>query len=63
MIGTTDAGGSDVKERPVGVADLFRTICHSLQIDANRENMSSVGRPIKIVDGGEVVKEVFGRTS
>ena len=60
VIGATDAGGSDVKDRPVGVADLFRTICHSLQIDANRENMSSIGRPIKIVDGGEVVKEVFG---
>ena len=31
-----------------------------LKIDPDNENMSSIGRPIKIVDGGEVVKEVFG---
>ena len=47
-------------DRPVGVTDLFRTVCHGLAIDADKENMSSIGRPIKIVDGGEVVKEVFG---
>ena len=60
VIGQTDAGGESVKDRPVGISDLFQTICHSLHIDAQKENMSSIGRPIKIVDGGEVVKEVFG---
>jgi uncharacterized protein (DUF1501 family) len=60
VIGQLDAGGESVKDRPVGVADLFRTICHGLTIDAAKENMSSIGRPIKIVDGGEVVREVFG---
>jgi hypothetical protein len=60
VIGKTDAGGESVKDRPVTVSDLFRTICHALCIDADKENMSSIGRPIKIVDGGEVVKEVFG---
>jgi hypothetical protein len=59
VIGRTDAGGASVEDRPVTVNDLFRTICHSLAIDADKENMSSIGRPIKIVDGGEVVKEVF----
>ena len=60
VIGQTDAGGESVTDRPVGISDLFQTICHSLHIDAQKENMSSIGRPIKIVDGGEVVKEVFG---
>jgi hypothetical protein len=60
VIGQTDSGGESVKDRPVGISDLFQTICHSLRIDAQKENMSSIGRPIKIVDGGEVVKEVFG---
>jgi uncharacterized protein (DUF1501 family) len=60
VIGKTDDGGSTVEARPVTVNDLFRTICHALSIDADKENMSSIGRPIKIVDGGEVVKEVFG---
>jgi Protein of unknown function (DUF1501) len=59
VIGQTDSGGESVTDRPVGISDLFQTICHSLKIDAQKENMSSIGRPIKIVDGGEVVKEVF----
>lgn len=60
VIGTTSASGEDVKDRPVGVTDLFQTICHSLKINAAKENQSSIGRPIKVVDGGEVVQEVFG---
>ena len=60
VIGATDAGGQTVADRPVGVADLFRTLCHSLKIDADGENMSSIGRPIPFVDGGELVDEVFG---
>ena len=60
VIGSTDAGGEAVKDRPVSVNDLLRTACHALAIDADKQNMSSIGRPIKIVDGGQVVKEVFG---
>ena len=60
VIGTTSAGGDTVEDRPVGVTDLLRTVCHSLKIDANHENMSSIGRPIKIVDDGETVAEAFG---
>jgi hypothetical protein len=59
VIGSTDAGGATVADRPVSVPDLFRTICHGLHIDADHENMSSIGRPIRIVDGGEVVSEAF----
>lgn len=60
VIGSTNAGGEDIQKRPIGVADLLRTICSSLKIDANKENMSNIGRPLKIVDGGAVVSEVFG---
>ncbi|MDX1962774.1 MAG: DUF1501 domain-containing protein [Pirellulales bacterium] len=59
VIGRVDASGAGVADRPVTVADFLRTICHSLGVDANKENMSSIGRPIKVVDGGEVVKELF----
>jgi uncharacterized protein (DUF1501 family) len=59
VIGRTSAGGEEVVERPVTVADLLRSVCHALGIDADKENMSSIGRPIKIVDGGEVVRELF----
>jgi uncharacterized protein (DUF1501 family) len=60
VIGSTDAGGEAIAERPLTVPDLFRTICHSLGLDADQENMSSIGRPIRVVDGGQVVQEVFG---
>jgi len=60
VIGATDDGGEAVKDRPVSVNDLLRTACHALAIDADKQNMSSIGRPIRIVKGGEVVKEVFG---
>ena len=60
VIGATDSDGREVTERPVGVSDLFQTFCHSLNIDPDHENMSPIGRPIKIVESGEVVNEVFG---
>jgi hypothetical protein len=60
VIGSTDDAGASVADRPVGVADLFQTVCHSLEMDAAKENMSPIGRPIKIVDGGAPVSELFG---
>lgn len=59
VIGTTDAGGAAVEDRPVTVADLFQTFCYSLDIDPTIENFAPNGRPIKIVDGGEPVSELF----
>ena len=61
VIGDTDAGGNEVTDRPVTVQDLFQSFCQSLKIDAAKENMSRIGRPIKIVDGGKPVDELFGR--
>jgi Protein of unknown function (DUF1501)/TAT (twin-arginine translocation) pathway signal sequence len=55
-----DAGGEDVTKRPVSVSDLFRTIYTTLGINADHENMSRIGRPIKIVDGGQVIRELLG---
>jgi hypothetical protein len=59
VLGETTADGAEVKERPVSVADLFRTFCHALHIDADKENDTPLGRPVKIVDGGAPVKELF----
>ena len=60
VIGATDASGTQVSDRPVEGSDLFHSIYHALAIDPNEENMSLVGRPIKLVDGGTVVQELFG---
>ncbi len=60
VVGETDAGGVEVTARPVTVSDLFRTIYTTLGIDADYENMSRTGRPIKLVDGGKVIRELLG---
>ncbi len=59
VIGASSKDGSDVKESPVTPNDLFCSICQALGVDAAKENMSPLGRPMKIVDGGEVVKKLF----
>ncbi len=60
VIGASTPDGASVKDRPVSVPDLLTSFCRALAIDPRKENMSPVGRPIKIVDGGAVVDELFG---
>jgi Protein of unknown function (DUF1501) len=60
VVGETDAGGEEVTKRPVTVSDLFRTIYTTLGINADHENTSRTGRPIKLVDGGKVIRELLG---
>jgi uncharacterized protein (DUF1501 family) len=59
VIGKTSANGNDVVDRPVSVPDLFSTFAHCVGINPAKENQSPVGRPIKIADGGSVIKELF----
>lgn len=59
VYGQTDPLGRAVVENPVTVHDLFCTICHALGINPAKENMSSVGRPIKIVDGGKPITAIL----
>jgi len=60
VIGATDASGSTITDRPVGTGDLLSTCYSALKIDPDHENLSPIGRPIKIVEEGAVVKEVTG---
>jgi len=59
VVGATDANGEEVVERPVTVPDLFCTFCKALGIDPRFENQSNVGRPLKVVETGKAVGEVF----
>jgi hypothetical protein len=59
VIGRTDAAGVEVADRPVTVPDLFASFCASLGIDPRVETMAPSGRPIKLVDGGTAVGELF----
>jgi hypothetical protein len=53
VYGASTANGSAVDHSPVTVQDMFRTICSSVRIDADFENISPLGRPLKVVDGGD----------
>jgi hypothetical protein len=44
----------------VTAPDLFCTICQALHVDPRKENVSPIGRPLKIVDGGQPVHKLFG---
>jgi hypothetical protein len=59
VVGATSANGMDVVQRPVTVPDLFCTYYQALGINPRRENMTAVGRPIRLVDGGQPVRELF----
>lgn len=59
VVGATNRDGSLVENRPVTVPDLFCTFCQSLGIDPRKERISPLGRPLKIVEGGSSVTELF----
>jgi len=59
VIGSTDELGEHVKDRPVGVSDLFVTFCHILGMNPHDEYVTDLQQPLKLVEGGELVKELF----
>jgi Protein of unknown function (DUF1501) len=59
VIGASQADGTGVKDRPVTIPDLFCTVCKSLEVNPRIESISPLGRPLKIVDGGKPVGELF----
>lgn len=60
MVGKTSRDGGLVEERPVNAAQWIATICSRLGLDLTTQNMSNVGRPIRLVDPGvEPVKELL----
>jgi uncharacterized protein (DUF1501 family) len=59
-VGKTSADGTTVEERVTSTADFLATVCGALGIDHEKQNMSNVGRPIRIVDKtAQPVKEVL----
>jgi hypothetical protein len=50
VLGRTSDDGMTVQDRPVVVPDFMATICKALGIDPAKQNLSDVGRPIRIAD-------------
>lgn len=57
--GKSDATASEPEEKPLTVVDWATTIYHCLGITADKELMAPGDRPIEIVDGGKVRKELL----
>lgn len=59
VIGSSDEDGFAPKDRPVKVPELHATICYALGINPNKEVMTPLQRPMKLVDDGKPVMELF----
>jgi len=61
VIGRTSPDGTTVEaDRPTGVPDLLATVVRQLGIDPSRQNLSNVGRPIRIVEPtAQAIREVL----
>ncbi|MCA9179486.1 MAG: DUF1501 domain-containing protein [Planctomycetales bacterium] len=60
IVGRTSDDGETVEDRPVSAPELIATICARLRLNLKKQNMSNVGRPIRLVDPGvEPVKELL----
>jgi uncharacterized protein (DUF1501 family) len=59
VYGASNATASEPDSDPVSPGDLATTMYHLLGIVADKELMAPGGRPIEIVDGGEVIKPLL----
>jgi len=57
--GTSDSTSTEPDLDPVGPEDLFATVYHTMGIVSDKEIMAPGDRPIEIVDGGKVIKDIL----
>lgn len=58
-VGRTSADGTEVETEPYTSNDVMATVLKSLGIPLETTFTSRNGRPMKIADGGKVIKELF----
>jgi hypothetical protein len=60
VIGDTGPDGASIKARPVTVPEFLATVCRALGINHQKQNLSNVRRPIRIVaPGTKAVREAL----
>ncbi len=60
VYGSSNSTASEPEENPVRIEDVLTTVYQQIGINADKELMAPGGRPIEVIDGGEVVKELVG---
>ncbi len=58
-VGATNDDGTAVDTEPYSAEDLMATVCKSLGISLETTYQSKNGRPMKIANGGKVIRELF----
>jgi hypothetical protein len=59
VVGSTDKQGAFANRRPVAPADVACTVFDALGIDPHKQLPSPDGRPVEVLDAGEVVQELY----
>ena len=59
IVGVSDKWTSKPEEDPVGPLDFASTIYHCLGIDAGKIVYTMDGRPVKLLDEGRVLRQLF----
>jgi uncharacterized protein (DUF1501 family) len=59
VYGESDAIAAEPADNPLTVADLATTVYHCLGIVADKELVAPGNRPVEIVDGGKVRKDLL----
>lgn len=60
VYGSSNSTASEPEEDPIRVEDVLATVYHQLGINSDKELMAPGGRPIEIIDDGNVVKGLLG---
>ena len=59
VAGETNKTASKVTKDPYTISDINATIAHLLGIEAEKERFSPTGRPFKVANKGEVIKDIL----
>lgn len=60
VYGSSNSTASEPEEDPIRIEDVLTTVYRQIGINADKELMTPGARPIEIIDGGTVVKELIG---
>src|SRR5262245_23809538 len=58
-VGSTNSDGTSVETEPYTSQDVMASVCKALGISLETTFTSKSGRPMKIANGGKVIKELF----
>ncbi|MCA9213141.1 MAG: DUF1501 domain-containing protein [Planctomycetales bacterium] len=58
-VGSTNADGTGVDTEPYSSQDVMATVCRALGISLETTFTSKNGRPMKIANGGKIIRELF----